>query len=260
VLIVGASSGIGREAARYLVDRGCRVFGASRTRMDSDGPFAWSEIDVTDSRSVRSGIRQVIERCERLDGLVYCAGKGSFGSVEEFAPSAAGELFDVNLLGALRVIRAVLPHMRKAGAGRIVLVGSLAGRVPVPFQAHYAASKAALESIAFALRNEVRSSGVHVSLVEPGDIRTDFNEHFEWDHERSPIYGRSACAAADRIRRGVDEGPPPIVVARAIGRALTAKRPRARYRLGPYSSIVALARRLLPDALCLRLIRSYFGV
>jgi len=141
-----------------------------------------------------------------------------------------------------------------------VLIGSLAGRAPIPFQAHYSASKAAVEALALALRSELHGTGVWVSLVEPGDIDTPFNEVMDWgEHEGSP-YGERLANAERVIRASLPRAPGPEVVARAVHRALTTTPPRVRYAVGADSKLVPLARRLLPDWLTLRLIRSHFEI
>jgi short-subunit dehydrogenase len=141
-----------------------------------------------------------------------------------------------------------------------VLVGSLAGRAPIPFQAHYSASKAAIDALALALRNELHGSGVQVSLVEPGDIDTGFNEAMDWGHPERSAYGTRIRNAERVVRESLPRAPGPEVVARAIERALTARRPRVRYTAGAEARLVPLARRLLPDALSLRFIRSHFDI
>ena len=265
VLITGASSGIGAAAATHLAACDFRVFGTSRNPApDADPAVEWIAMDVCDEGSVEKGVRQVLAATERIDALVCSAGFGIFGSVEEVAIADAQRQLDTNFFGILRTLRAVLPHMRAAGARgadpRIVLIGSLAGRSPIPFQAHYSASKGAVDALALALRNELHGLGVRVSLVEPGDIDTPFNDAMDWgDHEGSPY--AAGLAACDRvIRESLPKAPGPEVVARAIEHALTAKRPRVRYAVGADSRLVPFGRRLLPDWVTLHFIRSHFDL
>jgi len=150
--------------------------------------------------------------------------------------------------------------MRNAGAGRIALVGSLAGRAPIPFQAHYSASKAAVESIAGALYNEMRPHGIEVSLIEPGDINTPFNDVMDWNEGEGSAYSERIRNCEQVIRESLPKAPGPEVVARAIVEALTAARPKFRYSVGPDSVILPLGKRLLPDWACLRLIADHFKV
>ncbi len=259
VLITGATSGIGAAAAAMLANQGFRVFGTSRHEPESPVPGTqWVEMDVCDPESVAKGVTQVLAAAGSIDGLVCNAGFGIFGSIEEVSIEASRRQFDTNFHGVLRTVKSVLPHMREARGGRIVLVGSLAGRAPIPFQAHYSASKAAVDSLAGALFNEVRSFGISVSLVEPGDINTPFNEAMDWGEGDDSEYGDMIRRCEDVIRESLPKAPGPEVIAKAITSALTARRPRFRYSAGPDSRLVPLGRRLLTDGLCLRLIRDHF--
>jgi NAD(P)-dependent dehydrogenase (short-subunit alcohol dehydrogenase family) len=266
VLVTGASSGIGAAAARLLGEHGWRVFGTSRRRRDEPGVH-WVALDVRDEASVRAGVAEVLAALaagrdgEGLDALVCNAGYGIFGSVEETPVERAREQFETNFFGTLRTLRAVLPHLRQRGRGRVVLVGSLSGRAPIPFQAHYSASKAAIEALALALHNEVAPLGIRVSLVEPGDIQTAFNDATDWGEAVSgSAYGARLASCERVIRESLPKAPGPEVVARAIARALESRRPRVRYTVGPDSWAVSLGRRLLPDALALRLLAPHSRV
>jgi len=260
ILVTGASSGIGAATATYLAARGFRVFGASR-RPPADAPdFVWLPMDVRDEASVAAAVARVLAEAGRIDGLVCNAGIGIFGSVEEVSVARAREQFDTNVFGTLHPVRAVLPAMRAQGAGRIVLVGSLAARAPIPFQGHYSATKAAVAALAWALRVETAPHGILTSLIEPGDIRTGFNDATDWGNDAPSVYGERQRRCEDVIRQSLRDAPGPELVARAVHRALTARRPRLRYPVGPSSWLVPFARRLLPDAVGLRLLRAHFKV
>lgn len=263
VLLTGASSGIGAATAETLLRYGFQVFGTSRRPHETaraNPDVRWIAMDVCDDVSVEKGVAEVLASTRRLDGVVCNAGFGIFGSVEEVPLEKARAQMETNFFGVLRVVRAVLPHLRVTESGRIVLIGSLAGRAPIPFQAHYSASKAAVDALALALRNELHGSGVWVSLVEPGDIDTPFNEGMDWgEHEGSP-YGERLAATERVIRDSLPRAPGPKVVARAVHRALTSTPPRVRYAVGAEAKLVPLSRRLLPDWLTLRFIRDHFGI
>ena len=261
VLVTGASSGIGAATAARLAGRGYQVFGTSRNPERQSLPgVRFIALDVRDEESVAKAVAQVLASVPRLDALVCNAGIGIFGSVEEVPIDAARELFETNLFGTLRVLRAVLPHMREARRGRILLVGSLAGRAPIPFQAHYSASKAAVDALALALHNELNGTGVRISLIEPGDIRTEFNERTQWGEPSRSAYAERLQRAERVIRESLPQAPGPEIVATTIERALTSRRPRLRYTVGPDSFLVPLGRRLLPDRWAMRLIRNHFRV
>ncbi len=263
VLITGASSGIGAAAARLLHARGFTVFGTSREpeRLGGDAPpIRWVAMDVRSEDSVRKGVAEVLSATARLFGVVCNAGFGIFGSVEETPIPEVREQFETNFFGTLHTLRAVLPHLREARAGRVVVIGSLAGRAPIPFQAHYSATKAAVDALTQSLHNELRPFGVKVTLVEPGDINTPFNARMVWGDPSRSAYGEAIRNTERAVRESLPRAPGPEVVAQAIERALTARRPRARYAVGADSRLVPLGRRLLPDRIALRLIGRHFGV
>jgi short-subunit dehydrogenase len=259
-LVTGASSGIGASAGRLLTGRGFRTFGTSRHEMPPETGIEWIRMDVTDEAAVGVGVREVLARAGRIDALVCAAGYGIFGSVEETSLARARAQLETNFFGVLSVVRAVLPGMRERGKGRVVVVGSLAGRAPIPFQAHYSTSKAALDALVLALRNELHGTGVWASLVEPGDIRTAFNDRTDWGEAKASAYGERMGRCEAVIRQSLPRAPGPEVVAEAIHRAITARRPRVRYPVGPDSMAVPLGRRLLPDRWALALIRRHFHI
>ncbi len=259
-LVTGASSGIGAATALLLARQGWRVFGTSRRPpAAAQSGVEWIEMDVRDEASVRAGVA-LASRAGGLDALVCNAGFGIFGSIEEVPLATAREQFDTNVFGVLSCLRAVVPDFRSRRSGRIVVVGSLAGRAPIPFQAHYSATKAAVDSLTQALRIELAPYGVAVSLVEPGDIRTAFNDATDFSLASRSAYGARVARCEEVIRRSLDRAPPPTVVARTVLRALSARRPRIRYPVGPSSRLVPLGRRLLPDGIAERLVRLHFQV
>jgi NAD(P)-dependent dehydrogenase (short-subunit alcohol dehydrogenase family) len=239
VLVTGASSGIGAAAADLLARSGFRVAGTSRRpelAARRSPHIEWVAMDVRDDASVVEGVKCAIDRLGALDALICNAGIGVFGSVEEVPLYAAREQFETNWFG------------------------SLAGRAPIPFQAHYSASKAALEALAIALHNELCGTGVGVSLIEPGDIRTGFNDATDFDLVRDSSYRERVARCRDVIERSLAEAPGPEIVARVILRALTTRTPRIRYAVGPDARLVSFARRWLPERFGLWLIRRHFRV
>ncbi len=261
VLITGASSGIGAAASDLLARAGFQVVGTSRdpaTAAQRAPHIAWVAMDVRDDDSVTKGVQSAIDRNGGLDAVVCNAGYGIFGSVEEVPLRDAHEQFETNWFGTLRVLRAALPTLRRAESARVVIVGSLAGRAPIPFQAHYSASKAALDALARALHNELIGTGVRVSLIEPGDIRTPFNEATDFDLVRDSSYGERVARCREVVERSLASAPGPELVAHAVLRALRARNPRIRYAVGRDARLVSFAQRWLPERLGLRLIRRHF--
>ena len=267
VLIIGASSGLGAAMAMRMVSLGWRVFGTRRKPRvaaadDGDGAgIEWIAMDVCEDTSVDRGLAEVFARTAQLDGLVCNAGFGIYGSVEETSLERARAQFETNLFGVLRVARPVITHMRERGAGRLLFVGSLSGRAPIPFQGHYSATKAAIEALVFSLANEVHPFGLFVSLIEPGDIDTAFNDVMDWgDASRPSAYSERQKRCEKVIRESLPKAPKAGIVADAVAHALTSKRPRLRYAVGNEARLVGLGKRLLSDRLNLKLIRDHFGI
>jgi NAD(P)-dependent dehydrogenase (short-subunit alcohol dehydrogenase family) len=256
VLITGASSGIGQACARYLHRRGYRVYGTSRRApvepaTDPAG-FCMLQMDVDSDDSVERGIRLILRREGRIDVVVNNAGFGIAGAIEETSVQEAKMQMETNFFGTLRVCRAVLPAMRKRGTGYIVNISSGAGRVSVPFQALYSASKFAVEGLTEALRMEVEPFGIRVAMIEPGDLHTGFTA----SRRRTAASGEGS-AYTERLNAALavmeaDEtgGPSPEKVAPLVERIINARSPRLRYTVGPLFEKVALGlKRFFPARL-----------
>src|SRR2546421_4411113 len=176
-LVTGASSGIGKAASLALVGAGFEVVGMSRNASgvaQRDG-VTFLDLDVTSDESVDAVVRRVIERFGRLDVLVNNAGTGAAGAAEESSVAQAQRVFDINFFGVVRMTRAVLPHMRAQGRGRIINISSVLGLIPAPYMATYAATKHAIEGYSESVDHEVREHGVRVLLIEPAYTRTGFD-------------------------------------------------------------------------------------
>lgn len=261
VLITGASSGLGAAMAQRMAELGWRVFGTSRSPRPESDEIEWITMDVCEDASVEAGLAHVFARVEGLDGLICNAGSGIYGPVEETGLERARAQLETNFFGVLRVLRPVLARMRQRDSGRILLVGSLAGRAPIPFQAHYSASKAAIEALVFSLANEIHPFDVQVSLIEPGDINTAFNDVMDWgEPDPDSPYAERSAACERAIRESLPKSPGPEIVADAVAHALTSSRPRLRYAVGREATLVGLGKRLLSDRLSLRTIRDHFGI
>jgi NAD(P)-dependent dehydrogenase (short-subunit alcohol dehydrogenase family) len=274
VLIVGASSGIGRTCALHLARCGHRVFGTTRQptsdveatlrqELASSDRLEIVTMDVDEAASVSAGVREVEERAGRIDAVVNCAGFGIGGSIEDTDDDEAKAIFETNLFGTLRVCRAVLPIMRRQGSGTIINISSIGGRIAGPFVGLYSATKFAVEGLSESLRMEVHRFGVRVVLVEPGDFATGFTD------SRRPVRGasenetyadayRSALAVVEKDERG---GASPEAVGRLVGRILSARSPRVRYTVGPVFQRVAVRlKSILPSKLFSWGLRKYYHV
>src|SRR3954466_6643769 len=176
-LVTGASAGIGGAAAGALAAAGVTVYGTRRKAAagENRGGVVFLPLDVTDDDSVAGVVRAVLARSGRGDVLVNNAGVGVSGAAEESSIEQARALFETNLFGSIRTTRAVLPHMREQGEGRIINVSSVLGFMPAPFMALYAATKHAIEGYSESLDHELREHGVRVLLVQPGYTKTSFD-------------------------------------------------------------------------------------
>ncbi len=246
VLITGASAGIGRACADLLAERGWRVIGASR-RASSGGAWESLRMDVTDDTSVATGVQEVIDRYGRLDAVVAAAGYGVAGAVELTTMAEAHAQFETNFFGVCRVVRVALPHLRRHG-GRIVIIGSIGGLIGLPFQAYYSASKFALEGYAEALAYEVEPYAVDVTVIEPGNVSTEFTAKRQ--HVASTTddpYAAASAQALGAMGRDESRGAEAQVVATTVRRVLEARRPPRRLTSGKAGERVgSLAKRLLP--------------
>ncbi len=244
VLVTGCSTGFGLLTALAFARRGDRVFATMRDvakagelRAAADAESLTVEVvplDVTNDASVRDGVAAVLDAAGTIDVLVNNAGIGGRAAVETYPDELVRAIFETNVFGVLRMLRAVLPAMREQGSGAIVNVSSLAGLVGVPFNSMYSASKHALEAITEALALEVQPFGIRVSLIEPGYYRTNIGENVTAMTELSPdsAYYEQERAALEAVPAAVERGGDPKDVADAIVEAATADKVRLRVPMG----------------------------
>ena len=221
VILTGGTSGIGQAVVRQLRAKGCRVYEFSRRASASDAMHF--SVDVTSEAAVKAAVDTVMAAEGRIDILINNAGMGISGAMEFTDPADARRLMDVNLFGMDNMIRAVLPHMRAAGRGRIVNISSVAGVFAIPFQAWYSISKAAVRSLTLALANEVAPYGVQVTSVLPGDIKTGFTAAREKSVEGDDAYGGRIARSVQRMERDEQGGMSPDAAARTVARVATKK-------------------------------------
>lgn len=257
-LVTGASSGIGKAAALALVDAGFEVVGTSRRASGDarrDG-VTFLGLDVASDTSVVGAVDRVIEKFGRIDVLVNNAGIGSAGAGEERSLAQDQQLFDINVFGLIRMTKAVLPHMRAQGRGRIINISSVLGFVPAPYMAAYAASKHAVEGYSESVDHEVRQHGVRVLLVEPAQTRTAFEANSPKPAAPLPVYEQQRQVFERVMGAAMKDGDDPATVARAIVAAATDPKPKLRYPAGPTAGRVSILRRLVPSRAFDRQIRK----
>jgi len=267
-LVTGGSSGIGESTARALLAKGFVVYAVARR---VDRMAALSELgvhtfamDVTDDASMVAGIDRIIDEQGHIDVLVNNAGYGSYGAVEDVPIDEARRQFEVNVFGLARLVQLVTPHMRERKSGRIINISSIGGKFYEPFGAWYHATKFAVEGFSDSLRMELRPFGIQVVLIEPGPIRTEWNEIARDSLlERS---GDGAYASYARQAHGVMErfdepsrASTPEEVAGKIVKAALAKRPAARYPVGRGARTITTSRDLLPDRVFDEVVSRTYG-
>jgi NAD(P)-dependent dehydrogenase (short-subunit alcohol dehydrogenase family) len=244
VLVTGASSGIGEAVATRLTREGWQVFGTSRKGGVNRDGLELLTLDVCSEDSVQACVEEVLRRAGHLDALVNNAGYVLGGAIEEATMEEAQAQFETNFFGVARMVKEVLPAMRKARAGHILTVSSLSGLVPVPFWGFYNASKFAVEGYMETLRHEVKPFGIKVAMVEPGAIRTAFYENPET--RPMPEYEPWRDRALRTMDQFGNKGPGPEVVAEVVARLVANPNPPLRSAITRESTIFQLLRWLLP--------------
>jgi NAD(P)-dependent dehydrogenase (short-subunit alcohol dehydrogenase family) len=250
VLVTGASRGIGKAIAEKFAQRGDRVFGTAR-QPESVKCAAGTllPLDVQDERSVARCVESLLSQVERIDVLVNNAGITVYGAIEELSAAEVMTVFETNFFGVIRVTQAVLPTMRQQAAGRIVNIGSVAGFVPMPFQAVYAATKHALAGWTESLDLEVRPFGIRAILIQPGFFRTDIDRKSSVGSLPKRVYERKRTRVVEKLRLSVESGDDPVKVAEAVVQASTKKHPNTRVLVGRGARQARLFRTFLPSAL-----------
>jgi NAD(P)-dependent dehydrogenase (short-subunit alcohol dehydrogenase family) len=247
-LVTGASSGIGKATAQRLAMAGYKVYGTSRHSSQSgQRSFTMLPLDVTSDESVDHAVSELIRLEGRIDLLVNNAGFGvAPAGAEESSMEQARAIFETNFFGLIRMTRAVVPHMRREGNGRIINIGSVLGFLPMPYGALYAATKHAVEGYSESLDHELRTRGIRVSVIEPAYTRTQFDTNFLAADSKLDEY-REVRARLDKVLKEVmataDE---PTVVAEVVLQAASAVRPKLRYTAGGLANRLRLLRRFAP--------------
>lgn len=261
VVVTGVSSGIGRATAELFAKRGCQVFGTVRniSKAKPISGVAFIEMDIRDEASIQQGIQAIIAQATRIDVLVNSAGVTLLGAAEETSIDEAQSLFDTNVFGILRTIKAVLPQMRAQRSGRIVNVSSVLGFLPAPYMALYSASKHAVEGLSETMDHEVRQFGIRVALVEPSFTKTNLDLNAPQTASRIQDYDNELGVVSRAIQNNVQKAPAPDGVASTIvDAALGAWRMRHTPR--GEASLLARLRRFMPAGPVEKGLRKSFGL
>jgi NAD(P)-dependent dehydrogenase (short-subunit alcohol dehydrogenase family) len=247
-LVTGASSGIGKATAGRLAAAGFKVYGTSR-RADAGGQrsFEMLALDVTSDKSVAAAVAQMVRREGRIDLLVNNAGFSTApAGAEESSTEQARSIFDTNFFGIVRMTRAVVPHMRRQGSGRIINIGSIFGFLPMPYMALYAATKHAVEGYSESLDHELRTMGIRVSVIEPANTKTQFDANLLQADAQLDEYREVRTAVGKRLSEMIEQADDPGVVADTVLKASIAAQPKLRYAAGGRASRLQLLRTFAP--------------
>ncbi|CAE6750676.1 3-phenylpropionate-dihydrodiol/cinnamic acid-dihydrodiol dehydrogenase [Paraburkholderia haematera] len=250
-LVTGASSGIGEATANRLTKAGYKVYGTSRRGAQAgQQTFEMLPLDVTSEASVEAAVKEVLRLDGRIDLLVNNAGFGvAPAAAEESSLDQARAIFDTNFFGIIRMTRAVLPHMRQQGSGRIINIGSVLGFLPMPYMALYSATKHAVAGYSESLDHELRTMGIRVSVIEPAYIKTPFDANFMAPDAPLDTYREVRAAIDKRVKEVVEGADGPEVVAETVLQAALAARPKLRYTAGGLAGRLRLLRRFAPAGL-----------
>ena len=261
-LVTGASSGMGLDFALRLIAEGYAVYAAAR-RTERMGEIVAAggtalALDVTDDASMVAAVDRIIAETGRLDVLINNAGYGQYGALEDVPMGEARRQMETNLIGAARLIQLCLPQMRAQRSGRIINVSSIGGRFASPLGGWYHASKHALEGLSDSLRNEAAPFGIHVIVLEPGGVATEWGgiaaseaERYSGQGPYAAMVARFRALQSDRLKP-----PPPKVISDLVMRALRARRPATRYHGGLLAAPLLFLRHWLPDRMFDQVIMS----
>lgn len=268
VFITGASSGIGAAIAMYLAERGFQVWGTTRNLSkvknlpeELQKSVRFIAMDVTSDESVQCGVAEYFRQAGGIDVLINNAGYGVLGPIEEFPMERTREIFETNYFGTLRVTQAILPRMREQRQGLILNLSSLGAKFVIPFQTHYSATKAAIEALTEGLRQEVRPFGIKVVAIEPGDIKTNFNDVIDFGDSSQSPYKPWVEASWHLTDINMKKAPTPEVIAKKVYQIIQKKHPRTRYAAGDFlSTQFPLIHRFVSDRVKEKMIRIFYGI
>jgi NAD(P)-dependent dehydrogenase (short-subunit alcohol dehydrogenase family) len=250
-LVTGASSGIGEATAARLAQAGYNVYGTSRRgAQGSNRSVKMLSLDVTSDESVEAAVTEVMRLEARIDLLVNNAGFSvAPAGAEESSMEQARAIFDTNFFGIVRMTRAVVPHMRRQGSGRIINIGSILGFLPRPYNALYSATKHAIEGYSESLDHELRTRGIRISVIEPGYTKTHFDANLLEPDSKLDEYREARAALGKQLKEAMAAADEPGVTAHVVLEAASAAHPKLRYTAGGIAGRMRLLRRFAPTRL-----------
>ncbi|MGB2385783.1 MAG: SDR family oxidoreductase [Flavobacteriaceae bacterium] len=261
VLITGGSSGIGKSIGEYLTQKGYRVYGTSRfPEKYKNSKFPIIKLDVTNPDSILNCIKELLNKVTNIDVLINNAGVGITGPMEEIPMNEMKNNFETNLFGPIGMINAVLPNMRSHQSGLIINITSIAGYMGLPFRGIYSASKGAFELITEAYRMELKTFGVCMTNVAPGDFSTNIaaGRYHAPLLENSP-YKETYGTTLELLNAHVDDGEDPMILAKLVHKIIETKHPKIHYKVGAFlQKFSIILKRILPDKVFERLLMSFY--
>jgi NAD(P)-dependent dehydrogenase (short-subunit alcohol dehydrogenase family) len=260
VLITGASSGIGLAMANHLSKAGFTVYGGSRSAPKNEN-FNVLKLDVTNDQSVSIAIETIVKKEGRIDVLINNAGIGSAGAIEKTPIKDIQKSFDVNFYGVVRMIQAVLPHMRKQHFGRIINMSTLGSVIGLPYRGFYSSSKGAMDLITESLRLEVAQYGILACTIHPGEVRTKIGEHRVISTGKDDeTYGETLKKVFDKLDASVDHGKDPAIFGQLVEKIIKSKTVKRNYYIGTFSELLGVKlKRFLPYYMYEAILRKYFA-
>ena len=261
ILVTGASSGIGKSIATFLQSKGYKVFGTSRNPKNvEDFSFEIIALDVLKVETIDMAIDYIIKKEGRLDVLINNAGMGITGPIEDTPTDEMRAVFNTNLFGAIDVMKAVLPQMRKQKSGLILNVTSIAGYMGLPFRGLYSATKGALELVTEATSMEVKAFGIKVVNVAPGDFATNIAV----GRYHTPVFENSAYREVyqsnlDLMDSHVSGGMDPVEMAKTVYKIINTDNPKIHYKVGGFMEKFSIVlKRILPDKLYQKILMNHY--
>ena len=256
IIITGTSSGIGKHLAEYFGQKGHRVYGLSRKNTESDY-FKTIPTDITDEKAVENALSEILLSEKRIDFLINNAGMGMVGAVEDATKEDIRKLFDLNLIGAVQIMNAVLPKMRDQKAGKIINISSIGSEMGLPFRGFYSASKAALDKVTEAIRYEVSPWNIDVCSLHLGDIKTKIADHRVMSTVSEP-YRSTFNKVFALMNSHVDQRTENAEVAEYIERLLNKENWKAHYYFGKFGQRIGVPLKwILPQKTFEKLMRKY---
>lgn len=260
VLITGASSGIGKAIGEFLHQKGFVVYGTSRNpEKITNSVFPLITLDVRNFDSIQAAVSKVIAISGRLDILINNAGIGITGPLEETPLTEIKANFDTNFFGPIAVMQAVLPQMREQQSGLIINISSIAGYMGLPYRSIYSASKGALSILTEALRMEVKSFGIQITDVAPGDFATNIAAGRYHVPSKSSAYEKPYAATLKMMDEHVDSGSNPIEMAKAIYAIIQRPKPNVHYKVGLLLQKFSIVlKKILPDKVYEKMLMKHY--